>query len=78
MTDVLPRLAYQPKSHSFDERRLSSYPRPDLADGEEELSRDNFPPTFTTVLPNVNSDGYTLTSYASYIGEPRKLIVHYV
>ncbi|XP_034303832.2 flagellum-associated coiled-coil domain-containing protein 1 isoform X3 [Magallana gigas] len=78
MTDVLPRLAYQPKSHSFDERRLSSYPRPDLADGEEELSRDNFPPTFTTVLPNVNSDGYTLTSYASYIGDPRKLIVHYV
>lgn len=73
MTDVLPRLAYQPKSHSFDERRLSSYPRPDLADGEEELSR-----AFTTVLPNVNSDGYTLTSYASYIGDPRKLIVHYV
>ncbi|XP_056011377.1 flagellum-associated coiled-coil domain-containing protein 1-like isoform X1 [Ostrea edulis] len=75
MTEVLPRLE-QPKSYSFDESKLSTYPRPLLT--EEGDHSNGFQPTFTTVLPNIHSEGYTLTSYASYIGDPRKLVVHYV
>lgn len=77
MTDVLPRLAHQSKSLSFDERRLTTYPKPVLG-GEGECPDNGFQPSFTTVLPSVDSDGYTLTTYTSYIADPRKLILHYL
>ncbi|XP_061188171.1 centrosomal protein of 112 kDa-like isoform X1 [Saccostrea echinata] len=90
MTDVLPQLANQPKfftnqpkfftnqpkSLSFDERKLTTYPKSFLT--ETEVPSIGLQPTFTTFLPNLQSEGYTLTSYASYIDDPRKLVVHYV
>ncbi|XP_062610227.1 early endosome antigen 1-like [Saccostrea cucullata] len=83
MTDVLPQLANQPKfftnqpkSLSFDEKKLTTYPKSFLT--EAEVPSTGSQPTFTTFLPNVQSEGYTLTSYASYIDDPRKLVIHYV